>query len=1139
MQSHLFANRYLASVCAFVVLAIGLVAPGRVDAQVAGATLTGTVTDPSSAAIPKAQLTITDVATGVTREVETDSAGFYSAPNLLPGNYDVKVTAPGFNTSVQKGITLTVGAPQVLDFRMQVGVVSQTVEVQTEAVAVELTSSAVKEDVNPTSVRELPLNGRDWIQLATLQPGIATTRTQASGSSGNANRGSRGYGNQFSGSGHRPYENNFRINGITVNDYANGAPGSVIGGALGVDAIQEFSVLTTNYTAEYGRTTGAIINAITKSGTNSFHGDAYYFMRDEGLDARNYFDPVKIPPFHRNQFGVSGGVPIRKDKTFVFGDYETIRQAKSLTFSDTVPSPAARGIGANGQPTVAVVGGVPLPGPGQPGAAPNPDPVTHIDQAVTPYLGFWPLPNAGLISADAGIFNGAGLSTFNENYGSARLDQVFSAKDSFASSFYVDRAYFSQPDSLLAVLNASATKRSMISLEETHIFSATFVNTGRIGFSRSVGQQNIPVSALNPLAGETSLGVGGGAYAPTINPVPGFTPIQGGLGQSSPGTNTDNSYQGYDDAFLTRGVHTFKFGFAVERIQQNATRSSTQPGGRFTFGSLTGFYLNQPTSFLVSAQNSVFGKAVGIRQTAFGAYIADDWRIRPNLTLNLGLRYEPVTLPTEAHGGFGVLKNIYSGTEQIPVTNLWSRNQTLRNFEPRVGFAWDPFHDGKTAVRGGFGIFDMLPLPWVYYFNTSSSLPFTLQTSVTNTTPVNPLVQGDFPLGASAKAGFDLSKAQTRAVEQNPKANYAMNWNLNVQRQIGSLLVMIGYVGSHYVHQAYTPDDVDMVLPTVTPAGFLWPCGPPLDSSGNCTTGHGTRLNPLVGPTKFTMWDGSGRYESLQTQVTKRMSHGLQAQLSYTWGKCFDQGSGAQLGDPFQNSLSTFLFFSPVLREGLCDYNVTHTLVANYIWDIPKPKIQSAIAGQVLGGWEVGGIVTFTSGSPFTLVMGGDPLGVNTGGDPKDWPDRIGSAACANPTTSDPRHYLNLSCFSPPTLPSGISAASLPFPCNPGPPSVTAAFPNACLNLFGDNARNSLIGPNLTDFDFSLFKNTYLSKISETFNIQFRAEFFNVLNHPNFQPPFDNNTAFNANGTPIASLGKIDITATDNRQIQLGLKLIW
>jgi hypothetical protein len=1131
MLSNILNRRFTAFVCIVTILSICIFCTGRVSAQVSGATLNGTVTDASGAAIPRAQLAITDISTGVVRTAETDSAGFYSVPNLLPAIYEVRVTAPGFSTAVQKGVTLGVGAQQVLNVAMQVGQVSQTVEVTTEVVAVELSSSTVSGDVNPTTVRELPLNGRDWIQLATLQPGIALTRTQASGSSGNANRGSRGYGNQFSGSGHRPYENNFRINGITVNDYANGAPGSVIGGALGVDAIQEFSVLTTNYTAEYGRTTGAIINAITKSGTNTFHGDAYYFMRDEGLDARNYFDPKVIPPFHRNQFGVSGGVPIKKDKSFVFGDYEAIHQAKSLTFSDTVPSPAARGIGPGGSPAVAIVGGSPLPA-----TSPNPDPVTHIDKAVLPYLGFYPLPNVPLNPAtpDSGKFNGAGLSTFNENYETARFDQKLTGKDNFAASFYNDRAYFSQPDSLLAVLNASATKRVMISLEETHIFSSSFVNTVRAGFSRSVGQQNIPVSALNPLAANTALGIGGGAAAPTLNPIPGYTVIQGGLGQSSPGTNVINSFQGYDDAFLTRGTHTLKFGFSVEHIQQNAIRSATQPGGRFGFASYTGFLLNQPTSFLVAAQNSVFGKALGVRQTAFGAYIADDWRVRSNLTLNIGLRYEPVTLPTEAHGGFGVLKNIYSGSEQIPVQSLWSRNQTLRNFEPRVGFAWDPFHNGKTSIRGGFGIFDMLPLPWVYYFNTSSSLPFTLQTSVTNTSAVNPLVPGDFPFGAVAKTGFNLANAQTRAVEQNPKANYDMNWNLNVQRQIGSLLVTIGYVGSHSVHQAYTPDDVNMVLPTVTPAGFQWPCGPATDAVG-CKTGVGTRLNPLVGPTKFTMWDGSGRYQSLQAQESQKMSHGIQGQLSYTWGKCFDQGSGAQLGDPFQNSLSTFLFFSPKLREGLCDYNVTHTLVGNYVWEIPKPHLESAIAGQVLGGWEVGGIVTFTSGSPYTMVMGGDPLGLNTGGDPKDWPSRLwGTSGCNNPTTGNPNHYLNLDCFSPPTLPAGVSAASLPFPCRP-----VAGVANSCLNLFGNNGRNSLIGPNLTEFDFSLFKNNYIPRISETFNLQFRAEFFNVLNHPNFQPPFDNNTVFDATGKRINSAGTIDITATDNRQIQFGLKLVW
>jgi hypothetical protein len=322
-----------------------------------------------------------------------------------------------------------------------------------------------------------------------------------------------------------------------------------------------------------------------------------------------------------------------------------------------------------------------------------------------------------------------------------------------------------------------------------------------------------------------------------------------------------------------------------------------------------------------------------------------------------------------------------------------------------------------------------------------------------------------------------------------------------------------------------------MVLPTSTAAGFLWPCTP-TSAPGQCTTGGGKRLNPQVGPTKYTFWDGSGRYESLQAQVTKKMSHGFQAQASYTWGKCFDQGSGAQLGDPFQNSLSTFLFFSPVLREGLCDYNVTHTLVANWVWDIPKPPLHNAISDYALGGWEVGGISTFTSGSPFTMVMGGDPLGLNTGGDPKDWPDRI--PGC-NPYTSNPNHYLNLSCFTPPTLPSGISAASLPFPCNQGSSTV----PNTCLNLFGNAGRNALFGPKLYELDFSLFKNIPIRKISEAFNIQVRAEFFNILNHPNFQPPMDNNTAFNANGTPVSSAGKIDLLATTNRQIQLGIKLAW
>src|SRR4030088_1602500 len=370
-----------------VMLFLAVVASTPVYAQVAGATLSGTATDASGAAVPNAKASIKNSATGVVREVTTDSAGFYSAPNLLPGVYSITVAATGFSSSVQTGLTLTVGASKALNIALQVGQVSERVEVTATAPAVELTSSTISGEVDSTTERELPLNGRDWTQLATLQPGVVSVRVEA----GASNRGNRGYGTLLTISGHQPFENNYRINGISINDYSNGSPGSSIGVNLGVDAVQEFSVLTSNYTAEYGRASGGVINGITKSGTNGFHGDAYYFIRDKILDAKNYFDdPTQsIPPFHRDQFGVAGGGPIIKNKTFIFADYEGIRQRKSDTFSNIVPSAAAR-TGTlcshpDGSCTTSTI---------------------TVDPKVVPYLGFYPLPNIpGIVgNGDTGIF---------------------------------------------------------------------------------------------------------------------------------------------------------------------------------------------------------------------------------------------------------------------------------------------------------------------------------------------------------------------------------------------------------------------------------------------------------------------------------------------------------------------------------------------------------------------------------------------------------------------------------------------------------------------------------------------------------------------------------------------------------------
>jgi hypothetical protein len=1091
-----------------------------VHAQVAGATLSGAVTDASISPVADAKISITNTATGVVRVVTTDMAGFYNAPNLLPGIYEITAAAPGFSTFRQKDLTLTVGGSQALNISLQIGRVSEHIDVSSTPPDVQLTSSTISAQVDATTVRELPLNGRDWTQLATLQPGVISVRVEQ----GPSNRGNSGYGTLLTISGHQPFENNYRVDGLSINDYSNGSPGSTLGVNLGVDAIQEFSVLTSNYSAEYGRASGGVINAITKSGTNQFHGDAYWFLRSKRFDARNYFDTT-LPPFHRNQFGASGGVPIIKNKTFIFADYEGIRQDKSDTFSNLVPTADARAGNLCMHPDGTCV-------------APY---HVSVDPQVVPYLGLWPLPNVKnpdgttyIGNGDTGLYNTSGLERLTENYVTIRGDHHFSEKDSLAASWFYDRAPLTQPDTLVDVLTENFTLRQMFSVEETHIFSPAMANTARVGFNRVRALVTAPVSAINPLAKDESLGAIPGRYAPELV-VPGIATMDGSLGVISEDVLTWNSYQFYDDAFLTRGTHSLKFGFALEHMQDSEF-SGAGANGSFTFPSLAGFLQNQPATVTLDDPTST--RPIYVHQTLFGGYLQDDWRWRSNLTFNIGVRYEPVTLPTEAHNTFAVLTTLTSPAE-THVKTLWASNQTLRNFQPRLGFAWDPFRNGKTAVRGGFGIFDVLPLSWEYTHQSTGVLPYELAVGSSN------LPQSSFATGAVAQLPFtDPTTVGNRYIEQHPHRNYAMNWNLNIQRELASnVTAAIAYVGSRAVHSPFSTDDSNMVLPTLTSLGYLWPI-PGTDpvatgTGGKCADGTNPpcawpRLNPNVGRIRATFWDNSSTYHGLQAGLAKRMSHGFQAQVSYTWSKCIDMGSGSLLGDPYANSLSSLMFFNRSGRRGVCDFNITHNFVANVLWQPPTPRFGGVLARRTFGGWEMSGIINASTGSPFTVGIAGDPLGQNST-DPKAFASRLSGPGCSNPVNSgNINNYLKLSCFSVPLVPASFAGM-----CVQAVDTSGNKIPGTCMNLFGNSGRNRVVGPGLFNFDLAAVKNTKIEKISETFNVQFRAEFFNILNHPNFQAPLDNRILFNADGTPVSGAGAIDTTATPPRQIQFGLKVIW
>jgi hypothetical protein len=1105
---------------AAVFLLVGILFSVPSGAQVAGGTLSGTITDPSDRAVPQAQIAITNVATGVTTKVTTNTDGYFTAPNLRPGEYEVTVSAKGFNTESRTGISLTVGAQQVFNLVLKVGSAAKTViEVTTEAPAVQLASSDISAVVNATTVRELPLNGRSWTDLAALQAGVDAIQTQPTFAVG-ADRGNRGFGLQLTISGARPQQNNYRLDGVSLNDYANGAPGSVLGGNLGVDAIQEFSVLTSNYSAEYGKTSGGVVNAVTRSGTNAFHGSAYEFLRNSALDAANFFENAGgLPksPFKRNQFGGAVGGPIIKNRTFFFADFEGIRQSKGIPNFDSVPSPNAR----NGNLTTGTV---------------------TVDPAVQKYLALYPVPqNCG---ADVCPFVFSAQQVINENFVTTRIDHKFSSKDSLFGTYMFDRTPYTSPDSMGNVLLGSLSSRQIVAAEETHSFTPTFVNAIRFGYNHESVNNNQSVSAINPAAVDTPscamqtpptcLAAFAGRNAAFVH-VGGVTDMSGGVGGLPTYLYRWNSFQGYDDAFFNRGTYAIKSGFAFERMHSQAT-ALTDPNGIWTFDNLSAFLQNQPTKFQGGIASSLTPR--NFRQSIIGGYVQDDWRTKPNLTLNLGLRYEMATVPTETNGKLINLRKI---TDLLPIcgvlvtgscsgTGPLFSNPTLHNFEPRIGFAWDPFHNGKMAVRGGAGLFDVLPLPYQFTLLETQAIPFFQYTTLKVSDFVNaqpPQAPLTFP--AVPPADITGNKSRSTFIDSNPKRNYVTQWNLNVQYSLTpSLAAMVAYVGSRGVHQPFRVDEADLAIPTLTSAGYLWPA-------------NDSPINPAFGSIRGMFYQGRSYFNALELQLAKHMSHGFQMQGTFTWGRSIDTSSATVAGDAFSNSISSLDWFNMRLTRGLSDFNVGRTLVVNGTWDLPFAKSFSGPAHWIADGWEMGLILTVSDGVPFTPTWG-------TGGDPANtlssddfaFPNRLGGPGCSSLTNpGNPANYIKTQCFAIPTAPD----ASAFWQTN-----CLSPLPQ-CFNLRGNAGRNILIGPGITNLDFSVFKNNRIKRISENFNVQFRVEMFNILNHANFAPPGpgDGNTdIFDATGTSLnpalgngGLAGVLQRTTIPERQIQFAIKIIF
>jgi Carboxypeptidase regulatory-like domain/TonB-dependent Receptor Plug Domain len=1214
-------------------LSLGISLPVR--AQVSGATLSGTITDAQGGAVPDAKVSAKNSGTGISSDTTTNSAGTYTIVNLVPGDYEVSISAPGFSTTSSK-VTLSVGAKQQMSLALTVGQVSQTVEVTGAAPQVELQSSAISDQVTATTVRELPLNGRDWASLATLQPGVIGVRTQRDFTQVGA--GGRGLGTQMSIAGGRPTQNSYRLDGAIVNDYSNAGPGSVLGANLGVDAIQEFSVLTSNYSAEYGFTSGGVINAVTRSGTNAFHGSAFEFLRNSVLDARNYFTmvPVLLPKdeLKQNQFGASGGWRVLKDKFFLFGAYEGVRRIRGIpnTTTQTISDAVRAGTVVN--LTTGAIVNVPA------------------DVNIQKYLALYSHPVAGAGSciklaatqfSAPGVLGGCdpnqgfapfvGKQSAVEDFTTERGDYTVSSKDTVYGTFVRDKSTITTPLPYNNELQLLNSYRQAIILEETHVFSPAWANSVRIVENRTNNQGGLTPIALNPAAEDPTLGMQAPYFSSGITITgPGVTGLPAGKGGGASNQQFwGQLFQVYDDAFFTHGDHTFKFGFAFMANQLNIFSPLVGVNGNATFnskgtepvaggsnqvptlaetpcykgsgattaganydpscGGLVNFLTNQPVTAATTFDAQAIYKHYW-RNKVFSGYLQDDWRVRSNLTLNLGLRYEMMTIPKSLDGLPWTLPSItipipcgpavagscpqpgiatsVAGPDPTSVLQpqIYRTNPTTLNFEPRVGFAWDPFHNGKTSVRGGFGMFDVLPLPYIFPLLNTQSVPYTstlalLGSAVLPSPPsiagcANPTPncaatgQGEWPYVVPSLTSVHNLNPNGRTFmyfDSNIKRNYVYQYNFNIQRQITpTLTLLVGYSGSRAVHNNLEDDTISEVLPSFASNGdAYWPC--PMATCAVQSTWIGGLSqfaaakfgpNPTMGAagSKGIFFEGNSYYNSMQVKVDQKLSHGFQIQGSYTWSKSMDNSSSSSSPNSFSLDLASPPYYNLSWLKGLSDFDVRNNIVVNAQWTEPTFKSLGSVGEKVLGGWQFGMIATAANGVPFWLNDGQDFLGEN-GGTSTNPPFVVAGCSPQGLVTPDYRtnlFYVKASCLS--LVPA--TATNAPY-CDSSGRGFSASLAAAsCANIRGDLGRDTIIGPGLLNFDASVFKNNYIRKISETFNIQFRAEFFNILNRTNFAPPpVANLSVFQANGTQTATMGKITSTQHDNREIQFALKAIW
>jgi hypothetical protein len=1052
------------------------------------------------------------------RSAVSSENGGYSLQFLPVGPYELTASMPGFKLEVRRGINLVVGQEAVVNLTLEAGDAAEQITLTEEAPLVNTTPNSTSGLIDEAQLKDLPLNGRGVDQLLTLNTGTVDNHSNNHSDTSTS----------FSVAGKRPETNRYLMNGVDyIGSNSNGqviTPSGSSGQLLGVEAVREYNVIQHTYGAEYGKRAGAQVAIVSSSGTNEWHGTAFEYLRNSAFDARNFFDDTTgAPPFKRNQFGGTLGGPLKKGKAFLFGNYEGFRERLAASSVAIVPDALAR----QGQLPNVLLGT-----PKTSSLASAYSFVPNLKPGMLAYANyFWPAPNGPELLDPDGLPTGTAKAYSNprrkvrEDFVLVRFDNRISGKDSFFVNFNRDDGNKATPPSDPSFSTLTTQRSYLLGLQETHIFSQALLNVATLGYSRARGTSVQAPAAPIPsnlvfLTGTNpgSITIGGGAtsvVAAAIAQAPG----------NAGNRDTRNHVTWADDVRFTRNSHSWSAGAWVQYIQQNTYGAAQFTAGTINYPTLLAFLQDRPTQFV--AQTKL--QPLYFRSTEAAWYVQDEMKLRPHLTMRLGLREEMTSGWDEVHNHASNYLFDKSGiiqTDPMIGHSAFTKNNAKALWQPRVGLAWDPTGTGKWSVRAGFGIHHDLQDNVGNRLNNDP--PFGARLTIQNTpllsiipipfgTPPPPSCNAQSPLvppacGIFTPGGLDPIM-KTPALQQ---------WSLTVERGLTENLVLqVGYVGSEAYHVVALTNR-NMAPPQIcsdfqgclsggirtadqavrVPQGTRYmPSTPPVGTLQ-------MRPDPYVGPTQSWLYNATSSYHAGGVSLTKRAARGLTFKGNYTYSKVLDINSAA-IGMLAANEPATVLNpFDMKLARGPASYNLTHQFNANYSYQLPFGRGRqfggraSEAVDRLISGWQWNGSVAVQSGFPFTPLVGSNSSGTGDTQIPDvpNWnPDFHGRLILGRPDQwFDPRAFL---------------------------------IPTA--GTFGNVGRGQLTGPKLTNFDMSLFKKF---NIDEKRSLQFRAEAFNIFNHANFGSP--NAVIFSGNSFS-SSAGVITSTSTTSRQIQFALKLLF